>query len=144
MADNLGPADVGIDPFTGSPQQLYRWFLASLLFGRHIQQTIAADTYRALIEHGFTSPHKFGEIEREPLRRILDEGGYGRFDYIMTDELHEVMGQLLEDYGSVHKMVVTSADRDELTTRLTAFTGIGPVTARIFTQELPKDVYGAA
>ncbi|WP_445996012.1 hypothetical protein ACUWEX_08990 [Okibacterium fritillariae] len=144
MSDNLTPADLDIDPSTGSPVQLYRWLLASLLFGRRIQQEIAAQTYRTLIDHGFTSPARFSTVGREQLRRILDEGGYARFDYIMTDELRDVMPGLADEYGSVHHLVASSADRDELIERLTAFTGIGPVTARIFADAMPSQLYGTA
>ena len=35
--NNLGPADLDIDP-SRSAEQRYRWFLASLLLGRRIRQ----------------------------------------------------------------------------------------------------------
>lgn len=144
MSADLTPADLDIDPSNGSPQQLYRWFLASVLFGRPIQQSVAAETYRTFIDRQFASPQKFGEIGREPLRRVLDQGGYVRLDYQMADTLHAVMRTIIDDYGSVHRLVATSADEAELTTRLTALKGIGPVTARIFTSQVPDSLYGCA
>ncbi|QSB22968.1 hypothetical protein [Curtobacterium sp. 24E2] len=42
MADVTHAADLGIDLSDGKPQQLYRWFLASMLFGRPIRQEQAA------------------------------------------------------------------------------------------------------
>ncbi|MGY2898006.1 hypothetical protein ACVKXF_000618 [Curtobacterium sp. PvP017] len=65
MADVTHAADLGIDLSDGKPQQLYRWFLASMLFGRPIRQEQAAATYRVLIDHGFTSPGKFAGAGRE-------------------------------------------------------------------------------
>lgn len=144
MRADLTPADLDIDPSSGSPQQLYRWLLASILFGRPIQQSVAAETYRTLIARDFTSPHKFGEIGREPLRRLLDQGGYVRLDYQMADTLHAVMRAIIDDYGSVHRLVATSSDPTELSTRLTALKGIGPVTARIFVQQVPSALYDSA
>jgi 3-methyladenine DNA glycosylase/8-oxoguanine DNA glycosylase len=144
MSTDLTPADLDIDPASGSPQQLYRWFLASVLFGRPIQQSVAAKTYRTLLAHGLTTPSKFGEIQREPLRRLLDRGGYVRLDYQMADTLHAVMRTVADEYGSVHRLVATSQNDTELVERLTALTGIGPVTARIFSQQVPAVVYGSA
>lgn len=144
MRKDLTPGDLDIDPASGSPQQLYRWFLASVLFGRPIQQTVAAETYRILLGAGLTSPAKFAEIKREPLRRLLDRGGYVRLDYQMADTLHAVMRALVDEYGSVHQLVGTSSDATNLTGRLTAFKGIGPVTARIFTAQIPAPLYGTA
>ena len=143
MADSdLGPGDLGIDPST--EPGLYRWFLASVLFGRNIRQAQAAETYRVLIEHGMTSPKRFAELGREPLRRLLDEGGYGRFDSLMSDELHEVMVRIDADHGSVHRLVATSADRAEAHDRLVALKGVGEVTARIFLDAVPPGLYGSA
>ena len=144
MRKDLTPADLGIDPASGSPQQLYRWFLASVLFGRPIQQSGAAETYRTLLGAGLTSPSKFAELKREPLRRLLDRGGYVRLDYRMADTLHTVMRALVDEHGSVHHLVATSTNAADLTEKLTAFTGIGPVTARIFTAQIPTVLYGSA
>lgn len=148
MADDLGPRDLDIDldPADGepTPQALYRWLLASVLFGRPVQQHVAADTYRVLIEHGLTSPAKFASVEREDLRRMLDEGSYARIDYVMSDELHEVMGRIDTEYGSVNHLVRSSADEAELRERLTEFKGVGPKTAEIFLRWLPSGVVGSA
>jgi endonuclease III len=145
MSDDVKhPSDLGIDVSEGRPQQLYRWLLASVLFGRPVQQSVAADTYRVLIDHGLTSPARFAEHDHEGLRRLLDEGSYARIDHVMSDELHEVMAHVVDDWGSVSHLVRSSADRGELTARLTALTGVGPKTAEIFTRELPGSLYGTA
>lgn len=138
----MGPGDLGIEPGR-SAEQLYRWFLASLLFGRRIRQEQAAHTYRVLIDHGLTSPKHFADLGREQLRRVLDEGGYDRFDYQMADELHGVMAGVQDDWGSVHHLVASSADRDEAARRLTAYKGVGDVTARIFLDAVPPATYGS-
>lgn len=143
MAENLGPADLGID-VARSDQQLYRWFLASLLFGRNIRQSQAQKTYEVLIERGMTSPGHFADLGREQLRRVLDEGGYDRFDYQMADELHGVMAGVQDDWGSVHRLVASAADRAEAERRMTAYKGVGPTTARIFLDEVPAGLYGSA
>ncbi|GGE96272.1 hypothetical protein [Mycetocola zhadangensis] len=144
MRAHLTPADLDLNPAGGSPEQLYRWFLASVLFGRPIQQSVAAATYRTLIAGGLTNPSAFGTLKREPLRRLLDRGGYVRLDYQMADTLHAVMRTIVDDYGSVHRLVVTSENETDLTERLTALKGVGPVTAHIFTAQIPAELYGPA
>ncbi len=143
MNGNLGPADLDIDP-ARSPEQRYRWFLASLVLGRNIRQTQAAHTYRVLIEHGLTSPGRFADLGREELRALLDEGGYDRFDHLMTDELHEVMAGVAADWGSVNHLLASAKDRAEAHDRLVAYKGIGEVTARILLDEVPTGLYGSA
>lgn len=140
MADVLHAEDLGIDLTDGKPQQLYRWFLASMLFGRPIRQQQAAETYRALIDHGFTSPGKFAGVGHEQLRRVLDEGGYARFDHQMADTLHETMHTLDADEGSVSHLVRTAGSREELRHRLGDLRGVGPKTIEIFLRDIPDDV----
>lgn len=142
MAENLAPTDLEIDLENPSAIALYRWFLASILFGKPVQQNSSARTYRVLIEHGLTSPPKFAEVGRENLRRLLDEGGYARLDYQTADRLHETMADVVSDWGSVNRLVRSSASRDELIARVEQFAGVGPATARIFTEKLPSSVYG--
>jgi 3-methyladenine DNA glycosylase/8-oxoguanine DNA glycosylase len=140
MASVTHAAELGIDLERGKPQQLYRWFLASLLFGRPIRQEQAAETYRVLIEHGFTSPGKFAGAGREELRRVLDEGGYARFDYQMTDALHAAMHTIDADEGSVSHIVRSAASRSELRATLESLQGVGPKVVEIFLRDIPSDV----
>ncbi|KQO60369.1 hypothetical protein [Curtobacterium sp. Leaf261] len=140
MASVTHASDLGIDLVEGKPQQLYRWFLASLLFGRPIQQEIAVKTYHALIDHGLTSPKHFAEHSHEGLRAILDEGGYGRFDHQMTDAMHEAMATIDREYGSVSHLVSSAADRAEVQRRLEALTGVGPKVVEIFLRDVPAEL----
>ncbi|TFC52904.1 DNA methylase [Cryobacterium sp. TMT1-21] len=140
MTAHMTAADLGLDLSDGAEDQLFRWFLASVLFGRPIQQEVAARTYGVLISHGLTAPEEFARYDREGLRALLDEGHYARLDYIMTDELHEVMRSVAAEHGSVGGMVRAAASREELTRTLVAFKGIGPTTAKIFLRELPASV----
>ena len=55
--------ELGIDLASGRDTAYFRWFLASLLFGGRISETIAGNTYRTFVRHGLTTP-----------RKILDAG----------------------------------------------------------------------
>jgi hypothetical protein len=39
---NITAADLGIDVRSGNEQELFKWLLASFLFGKRIQQIVAA------------------------------------------------------------------------------------------------------
>lgn len=136
----MTPADIGVTVSEGSPQQLFRWFLASFLFGRPIQQSVAAKTYKALITHGLTSAKKFDGVDREPLRVMLDEGGYARLDYQTADRLHAAMGAIVRDYGSVNRLVKSARNRPDLAKTVQKLQGVGPTTARIFVGPIPPKI----
>ena len=145
MATNerkMTPADFGIDLGSGDPAQLYRWFLASLLFGKRIQQDIAARTWHVLIDNGLTSPESFASISRERLMELLTEGGYVHYRWKEDDELHAVMAGIIKKYGSLEKMVRGAGSAGELKQRLEGFNGIGPVTANIFMEWIPPEYNG--
>ena len=50
--------ELGIELARGTDAVCFRWFLASLLFGARISETIAKKTFRAFIRHGLTTPTK--------------------------------------------------------------------------------------
>lgn len=71
--------DLGIDLTV--PEDRFRWFLASILFGARISEKIAARTYMALERAGLDSPENILSAGWDELVRILDEGGYVRYDF---------------------------------------------------------------
>lgn len=130
----LYSVDLGIDP--QKPEGRFRWFLASILFGARISERIAARTYMALDRAGLDSPEKILSAGWDTLVRILDEGGYVRYDFSTATKLLRVMGDLQERYGSLEGLRQQSADTRDLERRLQEFKGIGPVTTQIFLREL--------
>ncbi len=57
----MSAADLRITLKAGDEDSLFRWFLASFLFGKRISQTLAAATWRTLVEtHGRDTPRKLG------------------------------------------------------------------------------------
>jgi hypothetical protein len=72
------------------------------------------------------------------LVRILDEGGYTRYDFKTADKLLEVMKNLVEKYGgSLTVLCNKASDERDLEKRLKELgKGIGDVTVSIFLREL--------
>ncbi len=126
--------DLGIDLTV--PEGRSRWFLASILFGARISERIAARTYMALKKAGLGCPEKILSAGWDNLVRILDEGGYVRYDFSTATKLLRIMDDLKERYGSLEELRQQSADTRDLERRLQEFKGIGPVTTQIFLREL--------
>lgn len=126
--------DLGIDLKEHSDR--FKWFLAAILFGARISEKIAANTYKCFERYGLDSPEKIIAAGWDELVRILDEGGYVRYDFSTATKLLDAMGLLQEKYGSLENLYVQSSDTKDLERRLQEFKGIGAVTTQIFLREL--------
>jgi len=126
--------ELGID--LTMPAGRFRWFLASILFGARISEKIAANAYREFEKAGVGAPEKILSAGWDELVRILDEGGYVRYDESTATNLLNIMEDLMERYGSLEGLHSGSSDTEDLEKRLQDFKGIGPVTAQIFLREL--------
>lgn len=119
-------------------KEIFKWFLASVLFGAPITETSVIKTYRCFEKHKVLSPNKIIETGWDGLVEILDEGGYTRYDFKTATKLLEVMGNLNTKYeGSLNKLHDEAADSFDLERRLKKLgKGIGDVTVSIFLREL--------
>jgi len=130
--------ELGVDLSEGTDRQLFRWFLASLLFGGRITETIAKNTYRAFARHRLLAPREIVAAGWDFLvNPIMREGGYVRYDGRKSTQILQDCEKLLRDYrGSLRRLREEAADPADLDRRLTDFYGVGPVTANIFLREL--------
>ncbi len=130
--------ELGIDLSARDDAELFRWFLASLLFGGRISETIAKNTYRALLRHGLVTPRAIVAAGWDFLvNPIMREGGYVRYDGRKSEQLLRDCEKLLHDYGgSLRRLHDEASDAADLERRLTEFYGVGPITANIFLREL--------
>jgi hypothetical protein len=129
---------LGIRLGEGDDPEIFKWFLASLLFGAPITESAAVKTFRCLEQHGVLTPGKIVRMGWEGLVAILDEGGYTRYDYKTADKLLEVANNLLEAYdGSLSRVHSVASDARDLERRLKGLgKGVGHVTVSIFLREL--------
>ena len=126
--------ELGIDLST--PSGRFKWFLASILFGAPISEQIAMNTFRCFDRYGLDNPEQILAAGWDELVRILDEGGYVRYDFSTATKLLGVLETLRERYGSLEQLYRAAKDVGDLEQRLREFKGIGPVTAQIFLREL--------
>lgn len=128
---------LGIDLASGNSQEIFKWFLASILFGARIGEKIAANTYREFARKGVVTPKSVLNTGWNGLVEILDSGGYVRYDFKTATQLLEIMGTLQERYaGDLNLLHQQAIDERDLESRLMEFKGIGPVTTNIFLREL--------
>jgi hypothetical protein len=134
---------LGINLSSRKEGELFKWFLACLLFGKPIQQEIAERAYLRLVSAGLRNPDAVLAAGWDELVRLLDEAHYVRYDYSTATKLLEVCEALKQRYGSMTKLITQARSSSELSVRLQEFKHIGPVTARIFTGEVGPIWYGS-
>lgn len=142
MAGAIDAAALGIDVGKGEAE-LFKWFIASFLFGKRIQRDIAAEAYRVIVDkQGRDTPAKLGACSRRALVGMLGEARYVRYDESTAERLIKLCDRLNEDYGgSLGEIHARSKDRKELEKRLAEFEGVGPKTVEIFMREAQKVWY---
>ncbi|MEM5798685.1 MAG: hypothetical protein QXP39_01385 [Candidatus Aenigmatarchaeota archaeon] len=126
--------ELGIDLKSKKWSEIFKWFLAALLFGKPIGESIVKKTYKKFADAGLITPEKILSAGWDRLVEILDEGGYVRYDFSTADKLLEVM-DVLKNYPleKIYKDAKNSKDLERI---LMDIRGIGPVTVNIFLREL--------
>ncbi len=130
--------ELGINLWENEDGELFKWFLASLLFGARISESIARHTYRTFEKYCLLEPQAILNAGWDFLvNPVMREGGYVRYDGMTSTKVLRDCEALLEQYGGRLKELHRQAcdDRD-LERKLTGFHGVGPVTANIFLREL--------
>ncbi len=142
MAGEIGAEALGIEIGKGEGE-LFKWFIASFLFGKRIQRDIAAEAYRVIVDkHGHDSPAKLGNCSRRALVGMLGEARYVRYDESTAERLAKLCDRLNREYdGALGRIRELSKDRKELEKRLAEFEGVGPKTVEIFMREAEKVWY---
>jgi hypothetical protein len=129
---------MGIHLLQGNDKEVFKWFLASLLFGAPITESAVIKTYECFEKYDVLTPKRILSRGWDGLVKILDEGSYTRYDFKTADKLLEVTRNLTERYrGSLNLIQVQASDARDLEKRLKSLgKGIGDVTVSIFLREL--------
>lgn len=129
---------LGIDIESKDSKEIFKWFLASTLFGARITETIAVNTYHEFESNKVIDPSKIVGVGWDGLVKILDTGGYVRYDFKTATKLLNVCETLLSDYkGDLNELHKSSVNYADLKNRLEGLgKGIGDVTVNIFLREL--------
>lgn len=127
---------LGID--LAAAGERFKWFLAAVLYGARISESLATRTWREFAARNVLTPDRILQTGWDGLVRILDAGGYVRYDYKTATKLLELSASLMDDYaGSLDALHDAAADPRDLENRIKALgKGIGDITVGIFLREL--------
>ena len=130
--------ELGIDLAAPDAGERFKWFLAAVLYGTRISESLARRTWREFAARGVLTPARIAATGWDGLVAILDAGGYVRYDYKTATKLRETCSALLRDGGgSLDALHDAAADPRDLEKRLRALgKGIGDTTVGIFLREL--------
>jgi hypothetical protein len=127
---------LGIDLRSKKEEDLFKWFLACLLFGKPIQTEIAERSYRRLLAEHLTSPDAILRAGWDKLVMLLDQARYVRYDFSTATKLLDVCRELKRRYHTITNLLAHARTPAQLSLKLQEFKHIGPVTARIFLREV--------
>lgn len=130
--------ELGINLPSRKDSELFKWFLASILFGNRISEDIAKKTYRAFEKYDILQPEDIiGAGWLFLVNPVMKEGGYVRYDEKTSSQLLKNCKKLLDDFsGSLNALHDSSNNPDDLEELIQEYYGIGPVTCNIFLREL--------
>jgi len=115
--------------------EIFKWFLACLLFGKPIQTQIAERAYRTLVSARLTTPQAILKAGWNRLVVLLDQAHYVRYDFSTATKLLEVCRELKKRYGTLSNLLQRAKTPSDLSRRIQQFKHVGPLTARIFLRE---------
>jgi hypothetical protein len=129
----------------GTDEELFKWFLASMLFGAPISEAAVLKTHKCFQNYKILTPKRILQTGWDRLVKVLDEGSYTRYDFKTADKLLLVSRSLLDRYGgSMNRIHSQASDARDLERRLKDLgKGIGDITVSIFLREL-RDVWKKA
>jgi len=130
--------ELGIDLSSGLSREIFRWFLASVLFGARISESIVKKTFREFDTRGIGSPKTVLDTGWDGLVEVLDRGGYVRYDFKTATKLLDLCRMLTENYhADLADLHAAATDPRDLEQRLKNLAkGIGEVTVNIFLREM--------
>jgi len=136
---------LGINLKNSGSGGIFKWFLASILFGARISEKIAVNTFKEFEKRKVLSPDAILKTGWEGLVELLDAGGYVRYDFKTASKLLEIVKDLKEKYdSSLNKLHQESKDTGDLEEKIQNLgKGIGEITTNIFLREL-RDIWKKA
>jgi hypothetical protein len=129
---------LGIDLSSRRTDEVFKWFVASVLYGKPIRESSATNTYKCFEKRKILSPEKILQTGWDGLVSILDEGGYARYDFSTATKLLDIAAKLIEMYGGdLNKLHEAATDSKDLEARIMALgKGVGPTTTSIFLRDM--------
>ncbi len=131
IAENLG-----IHLSSKAEEELFKWFLVCLFFGKPIQRQVAERAFLTFAAARLVNPDAILRAGWDELVRLLDEAHYVRYDFSTATKLLDICKDLKERYGTLTNLLAQSKTPRELSAKLQEFKYIGPKTAEIFLRKV--------
>jgi hypothetical protein len=130
--------ELGIDLSSGRADEVFKWLLASVLFGARISGNLVKKTFREFASRDIISLKAILDTGWDGLVEILDKGGYVRYDFKTATKLLDLCKSLKKNYpAGLAILHAVAADPRDLEQRLKSLAkGIGDVTVSIFLREM--------
>ncbi len=130
--------ELGIELSAERSREIFKWFLASVLFGARISETIVKKTFQQFVSRVIVTPGAVLDTGWDGLVEILDAGGYARYDFKTATKLLDMCRTLTADYhADLAKLHAAATDPEDLEQKLKSLAkGIGDVTVGIFLREM--------
>ncbi len=135
MTKNITAEDLGLT-VEKKEHSLFKWFLASYLLGKRIQQDVARQTWEVFMARGIDTPRKIAGKSWQEIVDLLGEGNYRRYDESTARNMLDMAKQLIrEHHGNLLNMYDCCDDPKDFVKQLQKLKGVGPKTAEIFMRE---------
>ena len=131
-------SSLGINLASAESEEIFKWFLASLVLDDNINEDIAARTYTEFERAMVLSPQAIIEASGGGLMDILDRGHYGAYAFKLVTKLSEAAETLQDKYqGDLNRLHFVAKDERVLEVRLRALgKEIAPTTINTFLREM--------
>jgi hypothetical protein len=138
LAFPLFSEELGIDLRCSSDEELFKWLLATVLFGGPVSHDVARKTYRTFEKYQLLDPESITQAGWSHLvHPVMQEGGYIRQDGVAAGNVLEICQTLQEYYqGSLNQLHASADSAEDLECHLNSLRGMDPVAANMFLREL--------
>lgn len=130
-------AEIGFDPSSNRPADLFQLLTASLLFSARIGADLAVRAAQALAAQGWRTADRMAEATWEQRTKTLNEAGYARFDERTSTMLGETAELVRNEWGGDLRNLREQAEREVSAERrlLKRCKGVGDAGVDIFFRE---------
>ncbi|WP_420393694.1 hypothetical protein [Acuticoccus sp.] len=130
--------ELGIRIARNTPQPLFQWLTACILYANPIQRDLAATAAKAVFKSGLRSAKAMAASSWEERAEVLGWNKFGQYSERTATILKDAADLVLERYGGDLRRLRAAADGDvdEVRRLLKEVKGVGDVAATIYLREV--------
>ncbi|MFP4642535.1 MAG: hypothetical protein ACLFPU_10250 [Dehalococcoidia bacterium] len=138
-------SSLGINLSDGNSEEVFKWFVASVLLSARINESAALSTYEQFKQDNILSPDAILQTSWQGLIDIMAKGGQGKYDSAIATRLLESSRTLKEKYnGDLNRLHFFAENGESLATNLRLLRGgIDQPTTDVFLRGL-RDIWEKA